>query len=244
MKNQPFTQSHSGEETFPLNEPLLALIGLLHHTVMPVSYYSELHDSVRTVRGTLIGYWYDFKRPFLYRPRLMFLPLFDMDRHRWTVLNIAHIIYPSNILKKEEKIMTKKDTIIIHCTATRPDHDVHVADIDLWHRQRGFRSVGYHFHITLDGRIETGRPYDEEGAHTLGWNHRAIGISYAGGIGCNGLPADTRTPEQREALKQLIVRLHAEHPELVHLFGHRDLARKACPCFDARREYGDLLFSF
>lgn len=226
------------------NERLHALVCQLHHTVMPVSYHSELHNAVLTVRGTLIGYWYDFGRPFLYRPRLTFLPIYDMDRHRWTALNTANIIYPSNILKKEENIMTKKDTIIIHCTATRATHDVHVADIDLWHRQRGFRSVGYHYHITLDGRIETGRPYDEEGAHTLGWNRRAIGISYAGGIGDNGLPADTRTPEQREALKQLIVRLHAEHPELVHLFGHRDLARKACPCFDAQREYGGLLFPF
>lgn len=223
------------------NERLYALIDQLHHTVMPVSYHSELHETELTVRGTLIGYWCDFGRPFLYRPRQPFLPIYDMDRHRWTALNTANIIYPSNILKKEENIMKKKDTIIIHCTATRPTHDVHVADIDLWHRQRGFRSVGYHFHITLDGHIETGRPYDEEGAHTQGWNKRAIGISYAGGTDADGLPADTRTPEQREALKQLIIRLHTEHPELVHLYGHRDLARKACPCFDARREYRELL---
>ena len=32
-----------------------------------------------------------------------------------------------------------RDTIIIHCSATRAGQDFTAADIDRWHRQRGFR---------------------------------------------------------------------------------------------------------
>ena len=35
-----------------------------------------------------------------------------------------------------------RDTIIIHCSATRAGQDFTAADIDLWHRARGFRSIG------------------------------------------------------------------------------------------------------
>lgn len=240
MKNQTSFPLQK-EECFPFDDRLFALVCQLHRTVMPVSYRSELHDDVLTVSATLIGYWHDFGHPFYYRPRLIFLPLYDMEHHRWTAVNVSNIIYPYNILNNQSTMQTKKDSIIIHCSATRPTQDVHVADIDLWHRQRGFRSVGYHYFVTLDGQIEEGRPFDEEGAHTLGWNQRAIGICYAGGIDAEGLPADTRTPAQRQALKQLIIRLKHEHPELMHIFGHRDVAHKACPCFDAQREYRSLL---
>ena len=43
-----------------------------------------------------------------------------------------------------------RDTIIIHCSATRAGQDFTAADIDRWHRQRGFRSIGYHFVVRLD----------------------------------------------------------------------------------------------
>ena len=31
-----------------------------------------------------------------------------------------------------------RDTIVIHCSATRAGHDVTAAVIDAWHRDRGF----------------------------------------------------------------------------------------------------------
>ena len=75
-----------------------------------------------------------------------------------------------------------KDTIIIHCSATRAGQDFTATDIDRWHRQRGFRSIGYHFVIRLDGTIEPGRDVALDGAHCTGWNHRSIGICYIGGL--------------------------------------------------------------
>lgn len=46
-----------------------------------------------------------------------------------------------------------KDTIIIHCSATRAGQDITAADIDCWHRARGFWSIGYHYVIRLDGTM-------------------------------------------------------------------------------------------
>ena len=49
--------------------------------------------------------------------------------------------------------MRKIKEIIIHCSATREGRDYTVADIDRWHRERGFFCIGYHFVIYRDGSI-------------------------------------------------------------------------------------------
>ena len=43
--------------------------------------------------------------------------------------------------------MRKIKEIIIHCSATREGRNYTVADIDRWHRERGFFCIGYHFEI-------------------------------------------------------------------------------------------------
>ena len=45
--------------------------------------------------------------------------------------------------------MRKIDSIIIHCSATRAGLDFTAADIDRWHRERGFNGIGYHYVIRL-----------------------------------------------------------------------------------------------
>lgn len=54
--------------------------------------------------------------------------------------------------------MRKITEIIIHCSATKEGMDFTVEDIDRWHRQRGFDSIGYHFVIYRDGSLHAGRP--------------------------------------------------------------------------------------
>lgn len=99
------------------------------------------------------------------------------------------------------------DSIIIHCSATRQGADFGAADIARWHRQRGFRDIGYHYVIRLDGTLEKGRPIEQAGAHCKGWNAASIGICYIGGLDADGKSADTRTPEQKETLKKLVKEL-------------------------------------
>lgn len=126
--------------------------------------------------------------------------------------------------------------IIIHCSATREGADFSAADIDRWHKERGFRCIGYHYVVRLDGTVERGRDESENGAHCKGHNATSIGVCYIGGLSFTSTPKDTRTPSQRRALRTLISTLLRRYPS-ARVYSHRDFAAKACPCFDARAEY-------
>lgn len=132
--------------------------------------------------------------------------------------------------------MRKIDKIIVHCTATPEGRDVTVEEITRWHRARGFRTIGYHYLIRLDGTVCPGRPENEIGAHCKGENARSVGICYAGGLASDGkTPKDTRTAAQRASLRRLVADLRERYPgATVH--GHREFAAKACPCFDVATE--------
>lgn len=129
--------------------------------------------------------------------------------------------------------------LIIHCSATLPHQRVTVEEIDRWHRQRGFDCIGYHFYITVDGTIWTGRPLSQVGAHCKGYNAHSIGICYEGGLDEEGRPCDTRTLLQKAALVALINKLREMYPT-ADVVGHNDLdLSKACPCFSAVSEYNE-----
>ena len=142
--------------------------------------------------------------------------------------------------------------IVIHCSAVRPDQTSSAAQIDTWHRQRGFHlGIGYHYVVRRNGEIEPGRPEYMVGAHCLNHNKHSIGVCYEGGLDARGPldpkgrlpkqePADTRTPEQKAAMLRLLLELHQRYPRAV-IVGHHDLnPMKDCPCFDAAREYAAL----
>ena len=154
--------------------------------------------------------------------------------------------------------MNKIDAIVIHCSATRAGQDVRAADIDKWHKERGFAMIGYNYVIDLDGTVEVGRPLNRDGAHCntaglsgVSYNKHSIGICYVGGLDSAGNPADTRTPEQKQALAELVYKLMDEHPGIVEVIGHRDTSPdkngdgvisrnewiKQCPCFDVKSEF-------
>jgi N-acetylmuramoyl-L-alanine amidase len=139
--------------------------------------------------------------------------------------------------------MKEIDKIIIHCSATREcDDSINAEVIDRWHKKRGWKGIGYHFLILIDGSIETGRMVNECGAHTKGLNCNSIGVCYVGGVESEKdskgkYPAkDTRTPEQKETLLELLHVLRKMYPD-AKIHSHRDFAAKACPSFDATTEY-------
>ena len=129
------------------------------------------------------------------------------------------------------------DKIIIHCSATLPGQRVDVETITRWHKQRGFKTIGYHFFIDRSGTIHAGRPLEQQGAHCKGQNARSIGICYEGGLNKEGKPYDTRTIMQRIAMKELVAQLQERFTEAT-VHGHREFANKACPCFDVAAEFG------
>lgn len=127
------------------------------------------------------------------------------------------------------------DKIIIHCSATKQGQHVTVADIDRWHKARGFAQIGYHFVIYIDGTVHTGRRIALMGAHCLGQNAHSIGICYIGGLDQDGKPKDTRTPQQKEALYKLLDDLKSQYPG-VTIHGHNQFANKACPSFNVKTQ--------
>jgi len=121
--------------------------------------------------------------------------------------------------------------IIVHCSATAEHKHFTVADIARWHRQRGFDSIGYHYVIYLDEKI---------GAHCKGHNADSIGICYIGGLAADGkTPKDTRTAAQKSSLLALLRQLRAQFPNAA-IHSHKDYAAKACPSFDATKEYANI----
>jgi N-acetylmuramoyl-L-alanine amidase len=85
-----------------------------------------------------------------------------------------------------------------------------------------------------------GRDVDLIGAHCTGHNANSIGVCYIGGCDKDGkTPKDTRTGKQIDALFDLLVQLRSIYPN-ARIHGHRDFANKACPSFDATKEYKKL----
>jgi N-acetyl-anhydromuramyl-L-alanine amidase AmpD len=133
--------------------------------------------------------------------------------------------------------MREINKIIIHCSATKEGQDISAETIDEWHKARGWKGIGYHYVIGLDGIIEYGRPITETGAHVKNYNKGSIGICYIGGLDSVSKTAkDTRTPEQIATLLELLRVLKKLHPNAT-IHGHNEFSAKACPCFDAYNEY-------
>lgn len=130
--------------------------------------------------------------------------------------------------------MRKIDKIILHCAATPEGKDYTVAQIDQWHRARGFNGIGYHYVVYRDGSVHAGRSVEKAGAHCAGQNANSIGVCYIGGCAADGkTPKDTRTAAQRAALEKLVKELLRQYPgATVH--GHNEFANKACPSFNVK----------
>ena len=133
--------------------------------------------------------------------------------------------------------MRKIDKIILHCSATPEGKPFTVDDIQRWHTApvnrggRGWRDIGYHYVVHLDGSVHAGRPEEKAGAHCRGHNRSSIGVCYIGGCTRDGkTPKDTRTFAQRVAMSRLIADLQERYPGAT-LHGHNEFAPKACPSF-------------
>ena len=166
-------------------------------------------------------------------------------------------VYPhdgSLVLKKSRR---RINYIVVHCTATPEGQDRTVEQIRAEHKRQGWSDIGYHYLVTLDGKVHAGRDVDIAGAHVAGHNSDSIGIAYVGGLENDPKKTyqqlkakDTRTDAQKAALLSLLMDLRRFYPE-AKIVGHRDFSPdknhngtiepfeyiKSCPSFDARQEY-------
>jgi len=126
--------------------------------------------------------------------------------------------------------MRKIKKIIVHCADTPPSMDIGVEEIRKWHKDQGWKDVGYHYVIRRDGTVETGRDLTEVGAHVANHNADSIGICVVGGKGGFNF-----TWSQLQALKAIVDYLRKMFPE-AELGGHCDYdSRKTCPNFDVKQ---------
>lgn len=132
--------------------------------------------------------------------------------------------------------MRRITEIIIHCSATPEGKDFTVEDIRRWHLARKFADIGYHYVIYRDGSVHKGRAENIAGAHCQGHNAHSIGICYIGGVAKDGkTPKDTRTPQQKTALRQLVNQLKFYYPHAT-VHGHNEFSSKACPSFNVQKD--------
>ena len=130
--------------------------------------------------------------------------------------------------------------IIVHCSATAEGKEFTVDDIKKWHLARGVSDIGYHYVIYRDGTIHKGRDESKIGAHCTGHNSYSIGVCYIGGCTSDGkTPKDARTDKQKASLLSLLRELKKKYPK-ASIHSHKDYAVKACPSFDATKEYSQI----
>lgn len=149
---------------------------------------------------------------------------------------MAKLLMNRSSLKKSRRKINK---IIVHCTATEEGADYTVCDVRKWHLDRGYSDIGYHYLIYRDGSVHNGRDVDLIGAHCKGYNSNSIGVCYVGGLDKKGDPKDTRTEAQKESLLRLLTELKSLYPD-AKIHSHKDFANKACPSFDATKEYKNI----
>ena len=107
--------------------------------------------------------------------------------------------------------------IVLHHSAS--DFDATIADIERWHRERGFDDIGYHWVIDRDGLIWEGRSEQIIGAHARGLNAESLGVCCIGNF-----ETSEPTPPMVEALIRLLVSIAYRYQvSSQKIIGHQDV---------------------
>lgn len=132
--------------------------------------------------------------------------------------------------------MRKINYLVIHCTATVQNASIEAIK-RYWKEVLKWRNPGYHIMVKPSGEIVYIHPIEKVANGVAGYNTNSIHISYIGGVRGKE-PVDNRTPEQKEALKKIVLELKSKFPD-AEIKGHRDFLTpgpkwKDCPSFDVK----------
>lgn len=119
----------------------------------------------------------------------------------------------------------------MHCSASPQGRGDTSIQIDQWHRERGFKCIGYHYVILEDGTVEIGRPEWAVGAHcrAKGMNHVSIGVCFIGEGG-------DMTTEQLLSFMSLSTLFEYKY-QGIQIKGHCDFEEgKTCPGYGKNLE--------
>lgn len=157
---------------------------------------------------------------------------------------------------------SKITRIFIHCSAGFGDIESQKA---YW-RSLGWKSVGYHIEVDLDGNLHQLANFEEVVNGVKYYNSTGIHICYTGGVDRNNykIAKDTRTEEQKQgilnAISMALDWLLYNNIDLcnIKILGHRDISPdknlngrvdsweriKECPSFDAIPEYSQVIDNY
>lgn len=110
------------------------------------------------------------------------------------------------LARGETRVIAVRDTL------TQADPAIDIKEMDIRHCRQGRLGVGYHFLLLVGGDIQLGRDIETIGAHSRQYDTSSVAIGIVGGTDENGDRLNTRTPEQQEALVDLVVFLSDRYP--------------------------------
>lgn len=143
--------------------------------------------------------------------------------------------------------------IFVHCTAGWQNTTT-VDSLKKEFANKGWENPGYHWVIFPDGKIVKLLEESKVANGVKGYNPNSIHVAWVGGIDKEHPKGiDNRTPEQKLALFDLLVKIKLRYKDAM-ILGHRDISPdlnhngvvdaweriKDCPCFDAMIEYMDI----
>jgi len=103
--------------------------------------------------------------------------------------------------------------IAVRDTITEPKPEFNSYTIDAIHCRQGRLGIGYHFLILTDGTIELCRRIETVGSHSRNLDEVSVAIGIIGGADEEGNRVNTRTPQQIEALDDLVAVLQQRYPD-------------------------------
>jgi len=95
--------------------------------------------------------------------------------------------------------------------------------IHAYHLSKGWAGIAYHYFVTKNGQVYSGRPENMRGGHTTNWNYCAIGICFEGDFETEKMPA-----EQLNAGRELVADIMSRYPTIM-VGRHSDFGQTACP---------------
>lgn len=127
--------------------------------------------------------------------------------------------------------------IVIHCTATLQTATTESIK-RYWKEIKRWKSPGYHYLVEPDGTVVQLAQLWEITNGVGGHNSNIINVAYIGGVDAKLKPQDNRTDAQKQSLLYVVRELKKQFPTAI-VQGHRDFpgVEKACPGFDAKKEY-------
>jgi len=109
----------------------------------------------------------------------------------------------------------KISKLVIHHSASKAA-TTKKADLERWHKERGFSQIGYHKVVEANGSIVNGRSESTQGAHAKGANMGTLGVCVVGDF-----ETETPSPAQIKSLVTVLSEWCKTHKlNSTNIYGH------------------------